>query len=84
MASVDEIAARLQQEDVRYVDNGDNSHMKTWKPNRKLVTSAVSGLVALLVFILVGPDADPAIASTVTMLVMTAVGYVVPLPEETE
>lgn len=55
---------------------------KTWKPNRKVVSAAVSGLVTLGVFVLFGPDADPQIAASVTVAVMTAIGYLVPLPAD--
>lgn len=56
--------------------------MTTWKPNRKIVSAAVAGLVSLGVFVLFGPDADPQIASSVTLTVMTAIGYLVPLPAD--
>lgn len=56
--------------------------MTTYKPNRKIVSAAVAGLVALGVFVLFGPDADPQIASSVTLTVMTVIGYFVPLPAE--
>lgn len=59
-------------------------HVKTWKPNRKIVLSAVSGLATLGAFVFLGPDADPEIASSVTLLVMTAIGYLVPLPEDAQ
>lgn len=55
--------------------------MKTWVPNRKIVSAAVTGLVSLVAFIVLGPDADPEIASGVTLLAMTAIGYLVPLPD---
>lgn len=56
--------------------------MTTYKPNRKIVSAAVAGLVSLGVFVLFGPDVDPQIASSVTLTVMTAIGYFVPLPSE--
>lgn len=62
------------------VTNGD--YVKTWKPNRKIVAAAVSGVVSLGAFMLFGPDANPEIASSVTLVVMTAIGYIVPLPED--
>lgn len=54
---------------------------KTWVPNRKVISSAVAGVVSLCAFWLFGPDADPEIASSVTLVAMTAIGYLVPLED---
>lgn len=64
-------------------DGDDVLKTKTWVPNRKILSAAVSGIATLGAFMLFGPDADPEIASSVTLMVMTAIGYFVPLPQET-
>ena len=55
---------------------------KTWVPNRKVVAGAVSGLAALGAFVLFGPDADPAVAASVTTVAMTVISYLVPLADD--
>ena len=58
--------------------------VKTWVPNRKIVAAAVSGVVALVLFVLLGPDVDANTQTSVVGLVMTLIGYLVPLPEASE
>ena len=52
-----------------------------WVPNRKVASAAIGGLVTLGIYWKFGPDADPELASALTLAVMTLVGYFVPLPE---
>lgn len=69
---------------VRPNSNGEYVKTTTWIPNRKIVSAAVSGIVTLVAFMLMGPTADPEIASSATLIVMTAIGYLVPLPADPE
>ena len=57
---------------------------KTYKPNRKVVSGAVAGLATLAAFYFLGPDADPEISSGLTLVAMTVISYLVPLPEDAE
>lgn len=53
----------------------------SWVPNRKVVSGAVSGLLAVGIYWKFGPDVDPELAAGLTLAVMTLVSYFVPLPE---
>ena len=60
----------------------DEPEQTSWVPNRKVVSRAVSGLVALGLYWKFGPDMDPELVGGLTLAVMTIVGYFVPLPED--
>lgn len=65
------------------VSDFKGENVKTYKPNRKVVSAAVSGLVTLAAFMLFGANADPEIASSATLVIMTLIGYLVPLSDDT-
>lgn len=65
----------------RHAKEGPEAAQTSWVPNRKVVSGAVSGLVALGLYWKFGPDMDPELVGGLTLAVMTLVGYFVPLPE---
>ena len=65
----------------RHAKQDEPEPAKTWVPNRKVLSGAVSGLLAVGIYWKFGPDADPELAAGLTFAVMTLVSYFVPLPE---
>jgi len=61
--------------------SNEGASVKTWVPNRKVVSAFVSGAVTLVAFILLGHDIDPNLQASIVGAVMTLVGYLVPLPD---
>jgi hypothetical protein len=56
-----------------------------WKPNRKVIASLVAGIVTLAGGYLAartGVEFDEGTAASLVGLIMTAVGYLVPLSDE--
>jgi hypothetical protein len=100
MASVQEIVDRLAKEDPLYgifrpglgvqdthtfdAVQDEGEPVKKYLPNRKVVSGIVAGAVAAVSVKLFGSELDPELASAVTLLVVSGISYLVPLPEASE
>ena len=90
MASAQEIAARIAREEggdfprTEWPTRAEDKPKNSWIPNRKVVSGAIAGVVAVGTAYLAqhqGIELDSAGVSVVTASLMAIVGYFVPLKD---